>query len=306
MEQPMSVQRNPSLASFDDVSGCAPDAGLEPALLRGERLRCFTALAAGAAHELNNLLATVLMGVELLRQGCREAPERGVLSTLEETARRGLHTTRQLQWLARGAEGEVTLFQPRFLIADLQQLMRATSPETLVVVTEYPADLWLLEGDPLSFYHLLLALLLEGREALGGNGTLTVSARNGDLAAAPAAPGAPADNGAGPGARRVVELIVSRGAAPAADGGKPVPPPIVPGDGARFEALVLAAGGHSIARSPAAGGGRIVLLPAAVARPGAGVPREPPAEHNPRDPRANREAPWAERRLHPPSPSSIA
>jgi hypothetical protein len=297
MGLPMSAQHNPSPAGLDDLSGCTPDPGLEPGLLRGERLRCFTALAAGAAHELNNLLATVLMGVELLRQACQEAPERGVLSTVEETARRGLHTTRQLQWLARGAEGEAALFQPRFLIADLQRLMRATSPETLVVVTEYPADLWLLEGDPLAFYHLLLALLLEGREALGGNGTLTVSARNEDLAAGPA----------GPGARRVVELIVSAAAAPAAGGGKPVPPlPIVPRDGARCEALARAAGGHSIARSPAAGGGRVVILPAAGAQRAAGAPREPAAERGPRDPRANREAPWAERRPQPPSPSSIA
>src|ERR1700730_13215285 len=107
MGSQMSVQRNPGPASLDGVSGCP---------LRGGRLRSLTALAASAAHELNNLLATVLMGVELLRQTCREAPERGVLSTLEETARRGLHTTRQLQWLARGAEGEAALFQPRFLI----------------------------------------------------------------------------------------------------------------------------------------------------------------------------------------------
>src|ERR1700730_14338244 len=205
MGSQMSVQRNPGPASLDGVSGCPLDAGLDPGLLRGERLRSLTALAAGAGHELNTLLATVLMGVELLRQTCREAPERGVLSTLEETARRGLHTTRQLQWLGRGAEGGGKLFQARVLIAVLEQLRRATSPETLVVVTEYPADLWLLEGDPLAFYQLLLALLLEGREAVGGNGTLPWPARNEDRPAGPAAP-------AGPGARRVVELIVSAAA----------------------------------------------------------------------------------------------
>src|ERR1700730_13218113 len=219
MGSQMSVQRNPGPASLDGVSGCPLDAGLDPGLLRGERLRSLTPLAAGAAHELNNLLATVLMGVELLRQTCREAPERGVLSTLEETARRGLHTTRQLQWLARGAEGEATLFQPRFLIADLQQLMRATSPDTLVVVTDYPVDLWLLEGDPLAFYQLRLALLREGREALGGSGTLPVSARNEELTAAPDGPGA------APRACLVVELTSSGAAAPAGSGGKPGAPP---------------------------------------------------------------------------------
>jgi hypothetical protein len=275
----MSVECHPFIASFDPVPSSGAPAAAGPTPLRDERLRSFRALAGGAAHELNNVLATILMSVELLRQSGGEQADRRVLSALEETTRRGLHTTRQLQLLARGSESGPALFQPRFLLADVQELMRAASPDSTVVVSEYPPDLPLLLGDPLAFHQLLLALLLEARDALGGSGTLALCARGEELAALACAGSGAAvagpclvievsafrERGGAAEPCRLLEAAVGRvpsaagpvaGSRDASDGGTSSRSGSS-ADGADWELLLQAAGGFVVNGSAGAGRGTV-------------------------------------------------
>jgi len=238
----------------------------EPRRLRAERLECFGALAGGATHELNNLLATVLMSVDLLRRTCRAPAEKTALTSLEEIARRGLHMARQLQWLACGSECQALRFQPRYLMSDLQRLMISTSSSALVVVADCAPDLWLLEGDPLLVYQLLLAQLLAARDAVAAAGTISLAAHNQWLNG-----GRDGDANPGPGPYLVFEVTGSR-AAPAAalaagNGRKaaaspfatsPARPLTSPADGEALRAL----GGFSEMATPRTGYGRRVYLPA--------------------------------------------
>jgi|HubBroStandDraft_3_1064219.scaffolds.fasta_scaffold01587_9 two-component system cell cycle sensor histidine kinase/response regulator CckA len=182
--------------------------GAEASRLRAGRLECFAALAGGASHEMSNLLATVLMSVEVLRGGCRTPAAREVLAGLAQLTRRGLEVTRQLQWLAGGVNSAPALFQPRFLLADLRALVSATFPRSVAVTTSYPQDLWMLEGDPLLLYQSLLDLLLAARDSLPGGGMVELAARNERLELG--------DGGAGGGAVPHVVFEVSARPQPAA------------------------------------------------------------------------------------------
>jgi len=146
--------------------------------LRLDRLDSLAALAGGVTHELSNLAASVMMSVQLLEPCCSAAADRLVLTSLEELARRLQHAGRQLHWLARGVAGEPTVFQPQYLLADLQKLARVAFPDSITVITRYPPDLWPLAGDPLVVFQLLLALCLEARTHLRDGGTLVLAAHN--------------------------------------------------------------------------------------------------------------------------------
>jgi hypothetical protein len=148
--------------------------------LRVERLDAFAALASGTTHELHNILASVIMGLDAVRQSCQNESALKVLAATEATSRRGLILTRQLQWLARGQELEELELQPKFLMSDLRNLVSAAFPLHLVI-TEYPPDLWLLRGDPLLVYQLLLALIFETWHGLGSRGTVILAAANHEL-----------------------------------------------------------------------------------------------------------------------------
>ncbi|HEY1108503.1 MAG TPA: PAS domain S-box protein, partial [Opitutaceae bacterium] len=61
---------------------------LEDRVLRGQRLESIGTLAGGIAHDLNNLLAPIMMGVEMLRLGGTRTGEASVLDNMELSARR--------------------------------------------------------------------------------------------------------------------------------------------------------------------------------------------------------------------------
>jgi nitrogen-specific signal transduction histidine kinase len=152
--------------------------------LRLGRLESLSALAGGVTHELSNLAASVMMSVQLLEPSCREPADRQILASLDELAQRLQQAGRQLHWLARGIAGETTVFQPQYLLTDLQRLARVAFPAPITVVTRYPPDLWPVAGDPLIVYQLLLDLCLEAGGWLRGAGTLVLAAGNQELAGA--------------------------------------------------------------------------------------------------------------------------
>jgi signal transduction histidine kinase len=149
--------------------------------LRLGRLESLAALAGGISHELSNLAASVLMSAQVFEGSCQDEASRQVLASLDELARRLQHAGRQLHWLARGVAGEPTIFQPQYLLADLQKLARVAFPPSITVITRYPPDLWPLAGEPLLVFQLLLALCLEARDHLPAGGTLVLEARNEEI-----------------------------------------------------------------------------------------------------------------------------
>jgi len=149
--------------------------------LRLGRLESLAALAGGISHELSNLAASVLMSAQVFEGSCHGEASRQVLASLDELARRLQHAGRQRLWLARGVAGEPTVFQPQYLLADLQKLTRVAFPTSVTVITRYPPDLWPLAGEPLLVFQLLLALCLEARDHLPAGGTLVLAARNEEI-----------------------------------------------------------------------------------------------------------------------------
>jgi two-component system, cell cycle sensor histidine kinase and response regulator CckA len=220
-------------------------AAVAPEPSPGEPYTVLPALADGLAHDLNNVLSAVLMMADLLGESCTRERERNVLAALEESARRGIALGRQLRWLAPGSEEEATLFQPKYLLLDLQKIAGTLFPSSVTVSSRLPADLHLLKGDPQQVYRLLLELCLDARQALpvvGGELSLTAANEDLDEVAAAQRPGSTA------GPHVVMELVCSAG-----DG-------LIPGT---VVAMAAACGGFAEAL-PRAGGGRVsrVYLPA--------------------------------------------
>ena len=88
---------------------------------RSQRLEAIGTLAGGVAHDLNNALAPIMMGVEFLKM---EYPEQSqMLEIFESSAKRGAEMVRQLLTFARGAEGERVSVQPNHLLKEMYNLM---------------------------------------------------------------------------------------------------------------------------------------------------------------------------------------
>jgi PAS domain S-box-containing protein len=150
---------------------------LEMQLLRAQRLDSIGTLASGVAHDLNNVLAPILMSAEIGRSGSR--PDVGALFALiYESAKRGAAIVKQVLTFARGVEGERVLIKPTHLIDEMVDIARRTFPKSIEISSRYPDDLWSIKGDPTQLHQVLLNLCVNARDAMPAGGSLVIWAEN--------------------------------------------------------------------------------------------------------------------------------
>ena len=151
---------------------------LEAQLLRAQRLESIGTLASGLAHDLNNVLAPILMTVSFLKEGVKDETLSGMIQTLETCAKRGAHIVRQVLTFARGVEGVRVLLQPKHLIDEMDRIARETFPRSLHIQTQVCKQPWLITGDATQIQQVLMNLWVNARDAMPQGGTLTARVDN--------------------------------------------------------------------------------------------------------------------------------
>jgi PAS domain S-box-containing protein len=151
---------------------------LETQFFRSQRLENIGMLASGIAHDLNNVLAPIMMGVPMLRESLADDAAHNILDTLERSAKRGADLVSQILSFARGAEGETKQIPLKHLVVDIERLVRETFPKSIRFEKDMPTDLWVLQGNPTQLHQVLLNLCVNARDAMPAGGTLSISARN--------------------------------------------------------------------------------------------------------------------------------
>lgn len=154
---------------------------LEAQLLRNQRLESIGTLASGVAHDLNNVLAPIMMAAPLLRKEMPAAKRSKLVAILEQSAERGAAIVRQVLTFARGADGDRVLLQPIYALNEIAQIATDTFPKSITVEVEYPEDLTLIEADPTRLHQVLLNLCVNARDAMPDGGTLSIAAENFDV-----------------------------------------------------------------------------------------------------------------------------
>jgi PAS domain S-box-containing protein len=152
---------------------------MEAQYLRAQRMESIGTLAGGIAHDLNNVLAPIMMSIELLKFDAAEDPRRSkTLDTIYLSCRRGADLVRQVLSFARGIDGQKVAIRLQHLIGDLEQIIRETFPRNIRIETELADKLWPITGDPSQLHQVLLNLAVNARDAMPRGGTLTLAASN--------------------------------------------------------------------------------------------------------------------------------
>jgi PAS domain S-box-containing protein len=154
---------------------------LEQQFLRAQRMECVGTLASGIAHDINNVLAPVMMSVELFRAKLTDAEDQELLDNLEASAKRGADIVRQVLTFARGADGQRAPVQLRRIILEISKILRETLPKSIEIDVGIAQDLWPVRGDATQLYQVLMNLSVNARDAMKNGGQLTISAANAQL-----------------------------------------------------------------------------------------------------------------------------
>jgi PAS domain S-box-containing protein len=151
---------------------------LEAQFLRAQRLETLGALAGGIAHDLNNALAPILMGVELLREDL-PAPERTqMLDTMSGSAQRGSEMVKQIVAFARGVSGQPAVLDIKHVVTEMDKLAKQTFPRSIRIQTQIAKFLYPVTGNATQLHQVLLNLCVNARDAMPQGGTLHIEADN--------------------------------------------------------------------------------------------------------------------------------
>ncbi|HUC86693.1 MAG TPA: PAS domain S-box protein [Candidatus Acidoferrales bacterium] len=157
---------------------------LESQLLRGQRLESIGTLASGLAHDLNNVLAPIMMAVQFVKDNAEDDGMKACFQTLETCSRRGADIIRQVLMFARGVEGERILLNPKHLIMEMQRIATETFPRSIEINTRISKQPCILLGDATQIQQVLMNLCVNARDAMPQGGVLTIGLDRKDLDAA--------------------------------------------------------------------------------------------------------------------------
>ena len=151
---------------------------LEAQFLQTQRMEGIATLASGIAHDLNNVLAPILMSVEILKDLVTDEADLAMLATLQASAQRGADLVKEVLAFARGVEGERITVNPIHLMRELLTGMLATFPTSIDVRFAPAGDLWTVNGDPSQIQQVCLNLCINARDAMPAGGHLTICMDN--------------------------------------------------------------------------------------------------------------------------------
>lgn len=151
---------------------------LESKFLRAQRMEGIGTLASGMAHDLNNVLAPILLATEMLKSAVTDPDDVILLTTLTTSARRGAELVKQVLSFARGLEGDRAIVSPLDLMRDFLDVIRDTFPKSIDIQFTSPGDLWTVLGDATQMNQVFLNLCVNSRDAMPDGGRLTIALSN--------------------------------------------------------------------------------------------------------------------------------
>jgi PAS domain S-box-containing protein len=168
---------------------------LEGRLIQSEKLKALGEMAAGVAHDLNNVLGAILGRAQLLNLGLtrRKGDSTGIsdetvrkeLGIIEQAARDGAHTIKKIREFSSPKTDE-----SKFVLLNANELMEGTlelvKPKIKdeaeekgipINVQMVPGELLWVMGNPSELKEVLLNVVLNSIDALPQGGTITLRVR---------------------------------------------------------------------------------------------------------------------------------
>jgi len=151
---------------------------LELRFLRAQRMESIGTLASGVAHDLNNVLAPIMMLIPLLRTPLARDERDELLATVETSVERGAQIVQQVLTFGRGVEVKRVLLPLSKVLGEISRIIHETFPKNIVLDCTLPDDLWSVVGDATQLNHLLLNLCVNARDAMPWGGMLSLRLAN--------------------------------------------------------------------------------------------------------------------------------
>ncbi len=147
---------------------------IEAHLLRAQRMDSIGALAAGIAHDLNNVLAPILMALPMLEKQIEDDIGKRWIALIQKSAERGKGLIGQVLTFAKGTTGEQAPLQLTHLVKDAVRILKETLPRNIEIETVLADDPPYVIGDMTQLNQMLMNFCLNARDAMPQGGKLKI------------------------------------------------------------------------------------------------------------------------------------
>jgi len=152
----------------------------EAQLRQVQKMEAVGQLTGGIAHDFNNMLAVVVGGIDLARRRL-SGPRKEVmhhLTSAMEGATRAAALTRRLLSFARSEPLLPERVETSELVGNMSDLLDRTLGEQIRIERKLALDAWPVFVDPHQLENAILNLAVNARDAMDGEGQLTIASSN--------------------------------------------------------------------------------------------------------------------------------
>jgi PAS domain S-box-containing protein len=154
---------------------------MQEVLRQSQKMEAVGNLAGGIAHDFNNLLQVMQGSLQLLQKQVHDDRGRKYLDNALSATTRGTQLAAQLLAFGRRQPLEPRVINLARLVRDMDHLIRRSIGEGIAIQITVEDGLWNTLADPTNVETALLNLAINARDAMAGNGKLTIELGNVDL-----------------------------------------------------------------------------------------------------------------------------
>lgn len=141
---------------------------VEDRLAKVQKMESLGTLAAGIAHDVNNILAIIQNTVEMTWEKPTDE-EREALGTIRQATRKGAALTRELMTYAGHTRINFKREDPNSVILELEKLMNGVIAPNVILDLNLAPGLPYVNIDPHQFWKVIINLLKNASEAMNGS-----------------------------------------------------------------------------------------------------------------------------------------
>ena len=149
---------------------------LEDVLRQSQKMEAMGQLTGGVAHDFNNLLTVIRSSTNLLmRPGLTEDRRTRFIGAISDTVDRAAKLTAQLLAFARRQPLKPEVFAACDSVRSIGDMLGTLTGPRVEIVTRFPAERCFVNADASQFETALVNMAVNARDAMEGQGRLTVS-----------------------------------------------------------------------------------------------------------------------------------
>ncbi len=150
----------------------------EQKLMHAQRVETIGMLAGGIAHDLNNSLTPIKMGIEMLQQKQLDEDDSRLLAAMEKSVNRSISILGQILAFGRETAQVKTAINLNYLISEIKNVINVTFPDNINLQVIKGQNLWDVVANKTQLYQVLLNLCVNARDAMPQGGVLTIKTAN--------------------------------------------------------------------------------------------------------------------------------